>query len=392
VIDGLAQQGILFRNAYTDPTCSPSRAEILTGRYGFRTLLGQPITEYLPEYSLQQAEVTVAEALHNACSPVSISAIGKWHLGSVSNGGPLHPNEQGFDWFEGTLGNLFLATETYFLHTKVTNGTQATSTTYATTEQVDDAIARMQAMPEPWFLYLAFNAPHQPFHAPPQNLHTYHLYGDPNATPAEHYRAAIQAMDTEIGRLLASMSPGQRERTTIMFVGDNGTPNEAITPPFDAGKGKGTLYEGGVNVPLIVSGRGVRQPGRESAAMVNSVDLFPTVIELLGEKVAAAVGDDRPIDGVSMIPYLRDPAQTDLRSWVFAEKFAPNGPGPYSAVGRMARDQRWKLIQRAGQLELFFDMEGVNLERESLLPGPLTPEQYAAYARLKTVLVALPRS
>src|SRR5262249_14983720 len=173
--------------------------------------------------------------------------------------------------------------------------------TYATTEQVDDAIARIQAMPEPWFLYLAFNAPHQPFHAPPPNLHTYHLFGNPDDTPDLHFHAAIQAMDTEIGRLLSTLSPAKRERTTIVFLGDNGTPNEAITPPFEPGKAKGTLYEGGVHVPLIVQGRGVRAPGRESDVLVNSVDLFPTVLALLGIDATTAVADGRPLDGVSML-------------------------------------------------------------------------------------------
>jgi arylsulfatase A-like enzyme len=391
-LDALAAEGILFRSAYTDPTCSPSRAAMLTGRYGYRTFLGQPINENLPEYSLQQPEITLAEAVHNVSAPIAVSAVGKWHLGSASNGGPLHPNQQGFDWFGGTLGNMFWPTQSYYSHYKVINGVQTNSTVYATTEQVDDAIARIQAMPEPWFLYVAFNAPHQPFHAPPSNLHDYHLFGNPDDTPDVHFHAAIQAMDRELGRLLASLAPAKRDRTTIFFVGDNGSPNEATTPPFEAGKAKGTLYEGGVHVPLIVAGRGVRSPGRESTALINSVDLFPTVLDLLGIDEQAAIVDGRPIDGVSMLPYMLDATQASLRTWVFAERFTPNGLGPYQAVGRMVRDERWKLIQRAGQVDLFYDMENLLLERESLLPGTLSPEQFDAYRRLKSVLIALARS
>src|SRR5882672_10001852 len=127
-VDALAAEGILFRRAYTDPTCSPTRAEIMTGRYGSRTLLGEPIHDYFPEFALDQSEITLAEILHRGKGPIGVSAIGKWHLGSVSNGGPDSPNLQGFDWFGGTLGNFELAGEDYYHHTYTRNGVQSLST------------------------------------------------------------------------------------------------------------------------------------------------------------------------------------------------------------------------------------------------------------------------
>jgi arylsulfatase A-like enzyme len=388
-IDGLAADGLLFRRAYTDPTCSPTRAEILTGRYGFRTLLGAPIHDYWPEFALPQSEITLAEILHRGQTPIAMSAIGKWHLGSTINGGPDSPNLQGFDWFGGTLGNFELAGEDYYHHTYTRNGVQSLSTTYATIEQADDAIARIQAMPQPWFCYLAFNAPHFPLHAPPSALHSYSLSGDPTLTPVDHFSAAVQAMDHEFGRVLASMSADVRRRTTVIFLGDNGTPNDVLTPPVPAGRGKGTLYEGGVHVPLIFSGFDVRPRGVECASLVNLVDLFPTIVAMLGVDMRAALSDDRDIDGVDMRPYLRNPLIAPLRTWVFAEKFSPNGPGPYTSSGHMLRDSRWKLIQRVGQADLFYDMQGLDWEGPSLLPGALTPVQQAAYDALSAQLADL---
>jgi arylsulfatase A-like enzyme len=386
VIDSLAANGVLFEHAYACPTCSPTRGEIMTGRFGFRFGLGNPIKEWLAEPALPLSEVTLPEMLdHAGATPIPNAVIGKWHLGSLSVGGADDPNLQGADWFEGTLGNLWHGQD-YFSHDKVINGITIPSTTYATTEQVDDALARIDVMPEPWFMYLAFNAAHEPFHAPPAYLHTYTLSGDPNLTPVPHFCAAVQAMDTEIGRLLSSMPAATLANTTILFIGDNGTPNEAVTPPFVAGRSKGSLYEGGVHVPVIISGKRVRHPGLTCSAMVQAVDLFPTVAELLGRNYRTGVGDNRAIDGHSLIKYLEDPAAAPQRSFVFSERFSPNGFGPYVTQGWMVRDERWKLIRIAGDDDLFFDMQGVLFEGEDLLRNPMTNTQVNAYQHLKQLL------
>jgi arylsulfatase A-like enzyme len=381
-IDALAARGVLFRNAYSQPVCSPTRATILTGRYGFRTLMGIAIDGLVPQYSLAQGEITLPELL-NTGKPgqLACSAIGKWHLGPLTGGGELDPNQQGFEWYSGTLGNFM--GQSYYDHDKVVNGVVFPSTTYATTEQVDDALARIQVMPQPWFCYLAFNAAHRPFHAPPSNLHTYTLSGPPNQTGATHFRAAVQAMDTEIGRLLSSIDSEVLERTTIIFLGDNGTPPEATLAPLVGTKAKGTLYEGGVNVPLIVAGRGVDAYGVECPAFVNTVDLFPTIAELLGTPVHGELADGRRIDGVSLLPLFSDPMHAPVRPWVYADKFDPNGPGPYTSLGRMIRNERWKVITRDGGTDLFFDMQGLSVEGANIPLTDLNPEQRAAYDWLK---------
>jgi arylsulfatase B len=384
VIDQLCANGVAFVNAFTDPICSPTRTALLTGRYSVRSLIGRPIHEWQAGWSLPLSTTTLPKVLAtHSVWPVAMSAIGKWHLGSVNNGAELHPNLSGFPYFAGILGNFSLGSD-YYNWNKVVNGVASVSTTYATTEQVDDAIARIGAMPEPWFLYLSFSAAHVPFHAPPSNLHTYNLAGVPDATPAEHYRAAVQAMDTELGRLLQSMTPEVRDRTTIVFLGDNGSAAQAVLPPNQPGQAKGTLYDGGVRVPLAISGYGVQHPGSRCYAMVQSVDLFPTVLEHFGIDIEAASASTGPLDGLSLMPYLDRPWSASQRSWVYAQRFEPNGPPPYTSAGFMARDARWKLIDRGAAGNLFFDLaSGPNAESVNLLDNPLNPEQSEALVRLQ---------
>ncbi|MCY3000724.1 MAG: sulfatase-like hydrolase/transferase [Planctomycetota bacterium] len=390
-IDALAAAGVAFQAAYTDPICSPTRACVLTGRYSFRTGIGNYLAPNpILEHSLQPGEVTIPEALASVAPwPFDTSAIGKWHLTALPQSIALGPNQQGFAWFEGVAGNLYLG-QNFYSYTEIRNGVASPETTYATTEQVDDALARVAVMREPWFLYLATSAGHQPWHVPPPALHTYNLSGLPDATPAEHYRASVQALDSELGRLLAGIDPVVLARTTVILMGDNGSPNEVVTPPSISGKCKGTLFEGGVRVPLIIAGPQVAFPGSQCYSLVNSVDLFPTVLDLCGVPPSAQA-TLRPHDGVSLTPYLAAPWRAPLRSWVFATKFLPNGFGPYTSMGRMMRTSRWKLIRRDGQSDLFFDMASAQGENLNLAGAPMGLTERAAYARLARQLDELVR-
>lgn len=382
-IDALIADGVLFERCYTPPSCSPTRAAVLTGRHSFRTGIGQPINELLPEPALLLSERTLPEVLAaGSARPIASSAIGKWHLGSESAGGADHPNLQGFEWFEGPLGNLF-NNQTYFNYAKIRNGVRYTSDVYATTDQVNDALGRIAAMPEPWLLWVGFSAAHTPLHAPPAHLHTYSLAGDPAATPYEHYCAMVQALDTELGRLLAGIDPAVRARTTVILLGDNGSPQQVVIPPSIPSQSKGSLFEGGVRVPLVISGHQVAARGQRCLSLVQTVDLFPTIVGLFGADLEQGVGDGRPIDGRDLAPYLADVAATQLRSYVAVDKFEPNGFGPYTEKGAMIRDERWKLIRRSGQPDALFDLEGRDREGPDLNTGTLDGEQQKALARLR---------
>ena len=226
---------------------------------------------------------------------------------------------------------------------------------------------------------VAFFAPHAPFHAPPSNLHTQNLGGlNPNTTPIPFYKAAVEAVDTETGRLLAGLG-AQRSNTHVLFLGDNGTPRQVTEAPFTRNHAKGTPYEGGAGVPMIYSGPAAVSPGREVASVVHAVDVFATVAEL-------ADVSERPwarIDSVSIAPYLTDVAQPSLRTAVYTEGFAA-GVDPDTNGYVTVRNVQFKLIRgfaAGGIVEELYDLVADPFETQNLLPTLTTPQQLA-YAAL----------
>jgi hypothetical protein len=145
-----------------------------------------------------------------------------------------------------------------------------------------------------------------------------------------YYRAMIEAVDTEIGRLLTGIGPSL-DQTSVIFLGDNGTPSNVVLPPLDPEHSKGRLYEGGIRVPMIVSGPRVVTPG-VSAALVNATDLFATVAEIAGVDPQTVLPAGTALDSVSFAPYLGDPALPSIRQTNFSEVFLPNGPDYSSPV------------------------------------------------------------
>ena len=382
-IDALAQNGVLFRNVWSYPVCSPTRATLQTGRYGFRTGAG---FIYI-ERQLPLSEVTLPEMLDGGSSDYSHAAFGKWHLGSVV----YAPNIQGYSHFDGALAGKFKEPYSYYMWPRVVNGVESVSTTYATTAEVDAALAWINETAGPWLCFLSFHAPHTPFHAPPAGLYYEDLTGlNPSEQPRPFFKAMVEAMDTEIGRLLAGIPPAVFADTLVLFMGDNGTSSFVVQPPFLPHRAKGTIWEGGVNVPLIVSGAGVVNPGREEQAIVTTVDIFGTVARLAGIRLPgshiAGVEGARRLDSVSIVPYLRHPGQAPLRRYAFAEIFQPNGvkgPNIENPI-RATRDERYKWITAAQfGFEGLFDLVNDPFELNNLLNGTLTPEEQAAYERIQ---------
>jgi len=170
-----------------------------------------------------------------------------------------------------------------------------------------------------WFLWLAFNAPHTPFHLPPANLHSRDLSGtesDIAANPLPYYFAAIEAMDTEMSRLLGSLDAETLANTIIIFLGDNGTPGQVAQFPYSRSKAKGSLYQGGVNVPLFISSPGITRTNERETALVNTTDLFSTIAALAGVNVGQ-VNDSISFESLlsekemqSLVDYTRSPDTT----------------------------------------------------------------------------------
>ena len=293
-LDALAARGVTFTNAWSHPICAASRASLLTGL--------PPIEHGLPrnpppDRRLDPTLPTFADTAR--LRGYRTFAIGKWHLAG-SDLSMAHPLQLGFSHHAGPRNRLFA----YDLWEKFVDGEFAEwSSTYATTAAVDDTLNAIASSPEPWLGYVAFNAPHTPLHAPPAQLHGYALAGAPEDDPVTHFRAAMEALDTEIGRLLASIPPEVLARTTVVFAGDNGVPDFAASPPRELSRAKGTAFRGGIEVPLIIAGPAVPsdQQGTQRDQPVQLEDVHATIVDRLGRP------DLRGPDAVSLVRMLRSP-------------------------------------------------------------------------------------
>ncbi|MBK8978890.1 MAG: sulfatase-like hydrolase/transferase [Planctomycetes bacterium] len=380
-LDALARSGVMFRNAWANPWCTPTRAQLLTGRHALRTGIGS----VLPGPDLDPREITLPVQLRRHGAPHASAAIGKWHLSNAARG-PLAPNLAGFDHFAGAYYGL----TDYYDWPRLVDGVEQRSTAYATTQHVDDALAWIHAQSGPWFCYFAPTAAHSPFQAPPQHLHTQNLQGlDPNVDPRPFYIATVEALDSEIGRLLDGLGPALAN-THVLVTSDNGTDGAVIEPGFDPLRAKGTPYEAGVRVPFLYAGPAAVAPGRTVDALVGAVDVFATVAELGGVTPAP---DYVRSDSVSVVPYLHDPQQAPLRATIYAESFAPtNSTCSFATV----RDARYKLVRfrclTNGLREELFDLAADPRETNDLLLGPLTFEQRTVWIELSAAIDELVRN
>ena len=391
-IAALAANGVRFTAAYAYPTCSPTRAAMLTGRYGFRTGTGDVVSAAAGN-SLTAAEFTLPEAFAaNASLGYQLKHFGKWHLtagmGQSVNMSPCTVG--GWPAFAGAISG---ALSSYTSWTKVVTNltppsTSATATTtYATTDIVNDAVPWIQAQAaanKPWFAWVAFNAPHTPFHLPsptslcPSYASLSGTAGDISANPRSYYNAAVEAMDTEIGRLLAAVD---LSKTTVIFLGDNGTPGQVLQTPFPTGHGKDTLYEGGIRVPLVIRSPAVVSPGRASDAPAHVVDLYSTILDLAGIAASGTVPSAVTLDSKSLLPVLQN--QTVTRPRRYSEQFDSNLA---TTGGRILRDDRYKIIRNRSGTDEFYDLQSDPYESANLLAGgvgAMTAERQSRYYRLR---------
>jgi arylsulfatase A-like enzyme len=331
---------------------------------GGRESVGLPATAFTLPRALAGAGYTSAIA-------------GKWHL-ALPEQGLDHPLRFGFDHHRGAFGNLGTG---YFRWFKLVDGSRGASDVYATTDTTDDAIGFAKNLPEPWFIVVSYNAPHGPAHLPPQELHGFGAF-DPERRPLLAYRSMVEAMDTEIGRLLAATASRD---PVVLFLGDNGTPNWVPEPDRRRGRGKGGLYQGGIHVPFFVSHSSLDSPGRRVSGLAGVTDIFATVVELSGTEVEPA---RMPRDSVSLAPMLRSAGAPPVRTWIFAEQFSPNGPRPWHRYGQAIRDERYKLIRRDGRMGRFFDLVEDPDEKHPL--SNLSPGAAAASARLRRLADEFP--
>jgi arylsulfatase A-like enzyme len=242
-LESLCKKGVVFDNVWVNPVCAPTRASILTGRYGFRTKVGS-VGDVL-----DSDQSTIFDAL-NKQGVYSSAVIGKWHVAPLND--IKHPGTLGVPYYAGFLQG---ALKDYNSIPLIKDGATTNITVYSTTVFTDLAVSWVKQQTKPWFLWLAYNAPHTPFHLPLKNLiSNQNLTGAANdirSNPQAYYFAAAEALDAEMGRLLKSVD---LKNTVIFFVGDNGTPAQVTQYAGDRFRAKGSVYQGGVEVPLVISG------------------------------------------------------------------------------------------------------------------------------------------
>ena len=304
-IDKLAAGGARLEQLYVQPMCTPTRAALMTGRYPIRYGLQTFVIPSSGTYGLPTDEWLLPQALKEAGYKTAI--IGKWHLGHADK--KYWPRQRGFDYQYGPLiGEL-----DYFTHEQhgvvdwYRDNKLVKEKGYTTTLLGNDAVEFIDTAPTPFFIYLAFNAPHTPYQAPQEYLDQYKNIADPGRRA---YAAAITAMDDQIGRVVDTLDKKKiRDNTLIIFHSDNGgTKNtmfagegdmSQVKIPCDNGSyrdGKGTLYEGGTRVCGFANWPGHIKAGGTVDGMLHVVDMYPTLAKLAGASTAKC----KPLDGMDV--------------------------------------------------------------------------------------------
>ncbi|MDB6023845.1 MAG: hypothetical protein JWM68_68 [Verrucomicrobiales bacterium] len=360
-IDRLASEGVRFTDCYSaSPVCSPTRASILTGKHPARlhmttwfeaTLQSAGNQKLVPPVAignLPLEEKTIAAVLHDAGYVTAL--VGKWHLGDASH----YPEGFGFDANIG--GTHWGAPETYFFPYRGSNTwgdgfryvphLEFGNTNEYLSDRLTDEAMRVidDAKAKPFFLYLAHHAPHTPVEAKPEYVERY--AEKLKANPSLHHRnakyaAMIQSLDDSVGRVLAKLKAcGAEENTLVIFTSDNGGyigrwDKQQVTDNYPLRSGKGSLYEGGIRVPLIVRCPGVTHAGKVCSAPVISTDLYSTI-------AAAANLKNTSADGTSLLPFLKNEKGSQAREELFF-----NFPHYYQTTGPVSavRAGDWKLLE-----------------------------------------------
>jgi arylsulfatase A-like enzyme len=352
-IDRLFREGLTFDNFYANScVCSPTRAALLTGCHPDR--VGVPgVIRDVPENSwgwLSPGATLLPVVLKPAGYHSAI--VGKWHLGLES---PNTPNERGFDFFHGFLGDMM---DDYWTHLRNghnfmrRDGETITPKGHATdlfTDWACEYVKERAATSSPFFLYLAYNAPHDPIQPPPEWLDKV-KQREPEVTEKRAKLVAmIEHMDAGIGRVLDTLDEtGLAKNTLVIFTSDNGglLNTGANNGPWRSGKTH--MYEGGLRVPGAARWPGHIAAGSRTSEIALSMDLFATACELAG------VPTPSNIDAVSLAPILLDPSKSlPAREHYFVRR---EGGNQYQGKTIEAlRRGDWKLIQNSpfAPLELY---------------------------------------
>ena len=348
-IDRLAKNGLVFTQAYASaPNCAPTRACLISGQYtprhGIYTVVDPRQLPGSPWHKLQAAEskseldttsVTVAETLQSG--GYATAFFGMWNLGR-GRSGPVTPGGQGFQKvvFPENLG---FGKDEYFDDDK----------NYLSDRLTDELLKFVdENRKHPFFAYYADHAVHAPWNPKPDLKAKYErkAAANPDRRDNPDYAATVEAVDQNVGRIMQHLTKlNLIENTLVIFTSDNGG-TQQFTPPLRGGKGE--LYEGGIRIPLVVTGPGVKNPGSTCDAPVSSIDLYPTLIELADIRAPK----EHTLDGVSLVPALSGAATLDRPRLFWHFPCYVGKATPCSAV----REGDFKLIEffeEGGRVELY---------------------------------------
>jgi arylsulfatase A-like enzyme len=248
---------------------------------------------------------------------------------------------------------------------------------------VNQSVSWIQQQSKPFFLWLALNAPHAPFHRPPLNLITNQTLSTNqatiNANPLPYYLASIEAMDKEIGRLISSLTASQKANTLFVFMGDNGTPPQVAQAPYTVNGTKSTLFQGGINTPLLVCGKGVTRTNVLDDALVQAPDMFALFADITG------TGTTNYQDGISIKPLFTD-ANAAKRTFAYSEQFGQSAP---ATDGYAVRNSNYKLIHVENGAEYLYNLSIDPFEQTNLLLSTLSAEAQQNLTQLRQIKAGL---
>ncbi|QBY04248.1 N-acetylgalactosamine 6-sulfate sulfatase [Thalassotalea sp. HSM 43] len=366
-IDNIAAQGTRFTNGYvTFPVCGPSRAGLLTGRYQgrFGFTINPTIDPSVEQNGIPTSEKNIAEVLQPAGYKSAI--IGKWHMGTHPD---LRPNQRGFDFFYGFLsgGHRYFPEELtindlgdvknkfdWYKTRLLRNETREDISKYLTDELSDEAVEFIKREKDnPFFLYVAYNAPHAPVQATQEYLdRNQHIKDKKRRT----YAAMISSVDDGVGRIMETLQQqGIDDNTLVVFLSDNGG---AKTNGSDNGELRGhknLLFEGGVRVPFAMRWPGKIPAGVDYHQPISSLDIMATIVS----QANVDTSDNKPLDGVDLIPFLTGDIKGQPHDVLFWRHVKTDSHALRRGDDKIVHDR---------QGDYLFDMQNDFVEQDNLLP------------------------
>jgi arylsulfatase A-like enzyme len=395
-LDAFASESIGLNNFYVSPVCSPTRASLLTGRYNIRTGV---FDTFSGGSIMASSETTIAELLRD--SGYTTGHFGKWHLGSNY---PSRPQDQGFEtsvWNTGgAIGNsgdpfnYYKKDSSYFNPVLWKNGKKYQSTGYCTDVWTDEAIQFIQDnRNNPFFMYLAYNAPHKPLQLPQEYYEQYkdkeineeyfrnlgfyvHGMTEKDKEDARKVYGMVTNIDDNLNRLFKELKKNKLyDNTIIIFMTDNGPAQYRYTGGF---KGKKSLVqEGGIHVPFYIKIPKGMKKVKEINERFAHIDVLPTIANLCDIQI----NEDLEIDGVSMVPYLSTPISQNLERPLFFE-WQRSYPEKYKNIAVIKNG--FKLIGNTQEDALISEFELYNLNEDPYEAVNIINKQFNVSNELKS--------